>query len=110
MELAEQTLTDFKKSLSLISRRHREALLRAVDVQFGRNNVASAERNLRSQILRRDEAARALQLLLGRYPSGELKATSNLPNLKRQVPAGLPSPSALRSSGAPAVRLLSTEP
>lgn len=91
VELAEQTLTDFKKSLSLISRRHREALLRAVDVQFGRNNVASAERNLRSQILRRDEAARALQLLLGRYPSGELKATSNLPNLKRQVPAGLPS-------------------
>ena len=91
VELAEQTLSDFKKSLSLISRRHREALLRAVDVQFGRNNVASAERNLRSQILRRDEAARALQLLLGRYPSGELKATSNLPDLKRQVPAGLPS-------------------
>ncbi|MAT46089.1 MAG: hypothetical protein CMO35_01520 [Verrucomicrobiaceae bacterium] len=91
VELAEQTLGDFKKSLSLISRRHREALLRAVDVQFGRNNVASAERNLRSQILRRDEAARALQLLLGRYPSGELAATSNLPGLKPQVPAGLPS-------------------
>ncbi len=91
VELAEQTLADFKKSLSLISRRHREALLRAVDVQFGRNNVASAERNMRSQVLRRDEAARALQLLLGRYPSGELEATSDLPILKRQVPAGLPS-------------------
>ena len=69
----------------------REALLRAVDVQFGRNNVASAERNLRSQILRRDEAARTLELLLGRYPSGELKATPNLPTLRRQIPAGLPS-------------------
>ena len=91
VDLAEKTRTDFKKSLSLISRRHREALLRAVDVQFGRNNVASAERNLRSQILRRDEAARVLQLLLGRYPSGELEATSELPNLKRQIPAGLPS-------------------
>ena len=91
VELAEQTLGDFKKSLSLISRRHREALLRAVDVQFGRNNVASAERNLRDQILRRDEAARTLQLLLGRYPSGELAATSSLPSLKPQVPAGLPS-------------------
>lgn len=91
VELAEQTLADFKKSLSLISRRHREALLRAVDVQFGRNNVASAERNLRSRTLQRDEAARTLQLLLGRYPSGELKATSELPSLKRQVPAGLPS-------------------
>ena len=91
VQLAEQTLQDFRKSLSLISRRHREALLRAVDVQFGRNNVASAERNLRSQILRRDEAARTLELLLGRYPSGELKATPNLPTLRRQIPAGLPS-------------------
>ena len=62
-----------------------------MDVQFGRNNVASAERNLRSQILRRDEAARTLELLLGRYPSGELKATPNLPTLRRQIPAGLPS-------------------
>ena len=91
VDLAEQTLQDFKKSLSLISRRHREALLRAVDVQFGRNNVASAERNLRSQVLRRDEAARTLELLLGRYPAGELKATPNLPTLRRQIPAGLPS-------------------
>ncbi len=91
VELAEKTLQDFKKSLSLISRRHREALLRAVDVQFGRNNVASAERNLRSQVLRRDEAARTLELLLGRYPAGELEATPNLPTLRRQVPAGLPS-------------------
>lgn len=91
VDLAKQTLQDFKKSLSLISRRHREALLRAVDVQFGRNNVASAERNLRSQVLRRDEAARTLELLLGRYPAGELEATPSLPTLRRQVPAGLPS-------------------
>ena len=91
LELAEQTLRDFKKSLSLISRRQKEALLRAVDVQLGRNNVAGAERNLRSRTLARDEAARALQLLLGRYPSGALKARSELPTLKRSIPAGLPS-------------------
>jgi multidrug efflux system outer membrane protein len=91
LELAEKTLTDFKKSLSLISRRQKEALLRAVDVQLGRNNVASAERNLRNRTLQRDEAARSLQLLLGRYPSGELQATSDLPLLRSSVPAGLPS-------------------
>ena len=105
VELAEQTLADFKKSLSLISRRHREALLRAVDVQFGRNNVASAERNLRSRKLQRAEAARALQLLLGRYPSGELKATSELPSLRREVPAGLPSQLLARRPDLVAARL-----
>lgn len=91
LELAEKTLTDFEKSLSLISRRQKEALLRAVDVQLGRNNVAGAERNLRSRTLQRDEAARTIQLLLGRYPSGELQASSDLPVLKHAVPAGLPS-------------------
>lgn len=91
LELAEKTLVDFKKSLSLISRRQKEALLRAVDVQLGRNNVASAERNLSNRTLQRDEAARSLQLLLGRYPSGELKARSDLPTLRPTIPAGLPS-------------------
>ena len=86
-----QTLADYEKSLSLIARRHRDALLRAVDVQLGRNNVASAERAIRSATLQRDEAARALQILLGRYPSGEMESRSELPTLKRNVPAGLPS-------------------
>ena len=53
--------------------------------------MASAERNLRNRTLQRDEAARSLQLLLGRYPSGELQATSDLPLLRSSVPAGLPS-------------------
>lgn len=91
LELAEKTLADFKKSLALITRRHRSALLRAVDVQLGRNNVAGAERNFLNRTLARDESARALELLLGRYPSGELKARSELPNLKKEVPVGLPS-------------------
>lgn len=91
LDLAGQTLKDFQKSLGLISRRHRENLLRAVDVQFGRNNVASAERNLLNRTLQRDEAARSIQLLIGRYPSGELQATSTLPNLKTSIPAGLPA-------------------
>ncbi len=91
LELATQTLIDFKKSLALITRRQKVALLRAVDVQLARNNVASAERNLRNRTLQRDEAARALQLLIGRYPSGELQAASELPPLKSRIPAGLPS-------------------
>ncbi len=89
--LARQTLEDFKTSLRLIERQYRAAILRAVDVQLGRNNVAAAERNLRSRILQRDEAARTLQLLLGRYPSGELQAAADLPALKPQVPVGLPA-------------------
>jgi outer membrane protein TolC len=91
LELSKATLQDYEKSLALITRRHKDALLRAVDVQLARNNVASAERSIRSRTLQRDESARALQLLLGRYPSGELQAAADLPALHPDVPAGLPS-------------------
>lgn len=91
LELSEGTLSDFEKSLSLISRRYKASLLRAVDVQLGRNNVANAKRNVINRTLQRNEAARSLQVLLGRYPSGELKASNKAPALSPEIPAGLPS-------------------
>ncbi|NIP97135.1 MAG: efflux transporter outer membrane subunit [Akkermansiaceae bacterium] len=111
LAIAERTLGDFQVSLRLIDRQYRAAVLRAVDVQLGRNNVAAAERNLRSRRLQRDEAARSLELLLGRYPAGELKSAlrlptnlkdlstaklleqilSALPSMNEEIPAGLPS-------------------
>ncbi len=91
LDLATSTLESYKDNLRIIDRRYRANLLRSVDVQFGRNNVASAERDLRNRILSRNEAARSLELLLGRYPSASLKSSSNLPSMAEKIPAGLPS-------------------
>lgn len=91
LELTKSTLASYKKNLRIIERRYRSNLLRSVDVQFGRNNVSAAERDLQVRLLNRDEAARSLELLLGRYPSGELESTAIMPVMKKQVPAGLPS-------------------
>jgi outer membrane protein TolC len=60
-------------------------------VNFGRNQVASAERALISRELGRDEAKRSLELLLGRYPATSMAGREELPTLGRTVPAGLPS-------------------
>jgi len=91
LDLATSTLESYKDNLRIIDRRYRANLLRSVDVQFGRNNVASAERDLRNRILSRNEAARSLELLLGRYPSASLQSSSNLPSMAEKIPAGLPS-------------------
>lgn len=49
-------------------------------------------RDLRRQVVQsRDEALRALELLLGRYPSAEIAVAQRLAAMPSPVPAGLPS-------------------
>lgn len=91
LELGRKTLASYQDNLRIIERRYGANLLRSVDVQFGRNNVAAAERNVRSRTLDRNEAARSLELFLGHYPAASLKGSRTLPTLKKGVPAGLPS-------------------
>jgi multidrug efflux system outer membrane protein len=91
LELAHTTLASYKDNLRIMERRYRANLLRSVDVQFGRNNVAAAERNVSSQTLNRNDAARSLEILTSQYPSASLQGSRVLPKLKKDVPAGLPS-------------------
>jgi multidrug efflux system outer membrane protein len=105
LELTTATLASYQDNLRIIERRYRANLLRSVDVQFGRNNEAGAERDLRSRMLARNEAARSLELLLGRYPSAALKSASLLPTMSAKVPAGLPSELLARRPDITAARL-----
>ena len=89
--LAEVTLDSFEKNLRIIERNYRGTGEGALDIQFGRTNVSAARRALESRKLDRDEAARSLELLLGRYPAGEMRAGRELPKLASAVPAGLPA-------------------
>lgn len=91
LALAQKTLESYKTALPVVERRYRANTLRAVDVQFARNNVASAERSLRVRRLNRDNAARTLEIFLGRYPSATVGSSNNLPSLSSRVPAGLPA-------------------
>ncbi len=89
--LAEVTLESFRKNLRIIERNYLGTGEGALDIQFGRTNVSSAQRTLEQRQQDRENAARALELLLGRYPSGTARAAKELPKLRGTVPAGLPS-------------------
>ncbi|MFT6379308.1 MAG: multidrug efflux system outer membrane protein [Paracoccaceae bacterium] len=91
LTLALKTVASYKKALPVVERRYKATTLRAVDVQFARNNVASAERSLRVRQLDRDNAARNLEIFLGRYPSATVSSSNNLPFLSEKIPVGLPS-------------------
>ena len=93
VELAGQTRDSFRRNFRITERNYKagDPAASPLDVQFGRNNVASAERGLISRRFARDEAKRSLELLLGRYPAALISEREELPKLRRDVPAGLPS-------------------
>jgi NodT family efflux transporter outer membrane factor (OMF) lipoprotein len=89
--LAKVTLDSFERNLRISERNYKGTGEGSLDVQFGRTNVASARRSLEARGLERDEAARALEILCGQYPSGKTGVGSNLPNLRKNIPAGIPA-------------------
>ena len=89
--LAAVTLDSYEKNLRIIERNYKGTGEGALDIQFGRTNVSSAKRALESRKLDRADAARALEVLLGRYPSGTVGSARDLPKLSSSVPAGLPA-------------------
>jgi len=92
LTLAHSTLDSNQKVLGITERLFKGGAGQgALDVQLGRTNVSSAQRAVKSTELARDEAARSFEVLIGRYPSAEARASRELPPLKSRVPAGLPA-------------------
>ena len=60
-------------------------------VAEARANVGSYRDRLRQIDLAREQAMRALELLLGRYPATEIAVASRLPAMPPPVPVGMPS-------------------
>ena len=60
-------------------------------VAEARANVGNYRDTLRQTELSREQAVRALELLLGRYPSAELAVAQNLSPMPPSVPVGLPA-------------------
>lgn len=68
----------------------------ALEISLSRADVARAESNLLAEQRQLDASKRTLETLLGKYPSGEIDSMSVLPQIRRSVPAGLPSELLLR--------------
>lgn len=98
VRLAEQTRDSFVRNHRITERNYKagDQTTSPLSVQLGRTNIASAERSLVRARLERDEAARSLEVLIGRYPDAEILAVADLPSLPREIPTGLPSDLLLR--------------
>jgi outer membrane protein TolC len=61
------------------------------DVHLARGSAASAGEAARDALSASEKALRSLELLLGRYPSAELKTANKLVAVPPPIPAGIPS-------------------
>jgi len=89
--VAVETFEARTRALELTERRLSRGLSSALDVRTARTTQASAEASIAAQRLASQNATRRLEILLGRYPSAELDASADLPELPGLPPAGNPT-------------------
>lgn len=89
--LAADSLAGAGKLLELAEERQRVGIGSEIDVALARASRDDFRDALRRLELARGQSLRALELLLGRYPSAELAAARALPGLVADAPAGVPA-------------------
>lgn len=88
--LAKRRLESFESTFRLVDRRFESGLSNFGDVQLARTDVENARSTVAERSNSREQVARELSVLLGRYPSAARKG-GGFPGLRRQVAAGVPS-------------------
>lgn len=89
-DLSKKKVAAFENARQIIEDGYSIGVNSALDVRLARANIASAESQLNAQNMQLDNATRALEILLGRYPGAEISTTEKLPILDQPVTAGLP--------------------
>ncbi|HEX6974960.1 MAG TPA: TolC family protein, partial [Vicinamibacterales bacterium] len=89
--VARAAIRDSEALVQLAETRARVGAGNDEDIYVSRASVGTYRDALRELEFAREQALRALELLLGRYPSAEIDVAATLPALVEGVPAGLPS-------------------
>ena len=90
-EVARGTIRDGEALVQLAETRSRVGVGNEEDVFVARATAGTYRDTLREIELAREQAIRALEILLGRYPAAAAALTPQLPGQPASVPAGLPS-------------------
>jgi NodT family efflux transporter outer membrane factor (OMF) lipoprotein len=90
-ELITEMVQASESVLKLADDRSRVGIGSELDVVSARVNLQNLRDSLRQVQLTYEQSLRALEVLVGRYPSAELAVPAQFGNLTGNIPAGLPS-------------------
>jgi NodT family efflux transporter outer membrane factor (OMF) lipoprotein len=91
IQAARENIRGSEELVRLAGERERVGVGGQEDVFVARASVGGSRDLLRQLELGREQAVRALELLLGRYPSAAAAPAAELPGFPGEVPTGLPS-------------------
>lgn len=91
MNIVQQSKANLQRIYDLVELQVREGIASQQDLAVSRSDLASVRSRLAEAEGAKRDALRALELLLGRYPSADLKVRQSLPDIPVQPTAGLPS-------------------
>jgi NodT family efflux transporter outer membrane factor (OMF) lipoprotein len=89
-QIAEDMVETAQALLKLAEKRHEVGPGSEQDVALSRANLSSFRDSVKQMQLAHEQAIRALEVLLGRYPAAELMGRRDLPKLMASIPAGIP--------------------
>ena len=90
LALTQRRLKSFQDTFALVDRRYEAGLTGFSEASLARTDVETTRAQLSERTNARDQAARALAVLTGSYPTKSSVAKS-FPSLSRGVPTGVPS-------------------
>ncbi len=91
VDLSRRTVESFRESAERVQDRFEAGVRPALDLRLALLNLSNTEALLQQRLQQLDAATRQLEVLLGRYASGELETPASLPTFTPIVPAGLPA-------------------
>ena len=89
--ILKEILASLDETFRIVKVQYENGLASAQDVALAKSDLASTREQLLALEASQREALRALEVLLGRYPKGEVAVRASLPPLPPMPPAGVPS-------------------
>jgi outer membrane protein, multidrug efflux system len=91
VKVVEESIKDRRTVVDLVRGRFNRGLTQVLDLRLALTDLTSAEAQLFNNRNQVQLAARQLEVLLGRYPSGKVNSQDTLPAPPEPLQAGLPS-------------------
>ena len=89
--ILKEILASLEETFRIVNVQHKNGLATGQDVALTKSDLASTREQLITLEASQRDALRALEVLLGRYPKGDISVKSKLPLLPPMPPLGVPS-------------------